>query len=80
MTVEVIKSRVCKEDIRFGTGTFERQVGETQMQSCTEVYAAHIPIRDKNGKFTAENVEAALAEIVTINRLVNQKIIALTGS
>jgi hypothetical protein len=78
MTVEVVKSRVCKEDIKFGTGSFTRQVGETQMQSCTEVYAAHVPIRDKKGKFTAENVEAALAEVMTIARLVNQKIDALT--
>ena len=79
MPVEVVKSRVCKEDIKFGTGSFSRQVGETQVQSCTEVYAAHLPIRDRRGKFTADNVEAALSEIMTIVRLVNQKIAVLTG-
>ena len=79
MAIEVIKSRIGKEDIKFGTGSFTRQVGAAQNQTCSEVYAAHLPIRDTRGRFTAENVEAALAEIMTLVSLVNQKIVALTG-
>ena len=80
MSVEVIKSRIGKEDIKFGTGSFTRQVGSAQQQQCSEVYAGHIPIRDTRGRFTAENVEAALAEIATLVSLVNQKVEALAGS
>ncbi len=79
MPIEVIKSRVAKEDIQFGTGSFTRQTGPSQFQQCTELYAAHVPIRDSGGLFTAENVEAGLAEVMTIVSLVNQQIAALTA-
>ena len=79
MAIEVIKSRVAKEDIKFGTSSFTRQTGPTQYQQCSEVYAAHVPIRDSGGLFTAANVEVALAEIMTIVNLVNLRIVALTA-
>ncbi len=79
MAVEVVKSRIGKEDLKWGTGSFTRQTGANQSQQCSEVYAAHIPVRDSSGVFIAENVEAALAEVMTIVTLVNQKIEALTA-
>ena len=79
MAVEVIKSRIGKEDIRWGTGAFTRQTGANQSQQCSEVYAAHIPVRDSAGVFVAENIEAALAEVMTVVTLVNQKVAALTA-
>jgi len=80
MSVEVVKSRIGKEDIKWGTGKFTRQTGSSQNQQCSEVYAGHIPVRDSSGVFIAENVEAALTEIMTIVSLVNQKVEALAGS
>jgi len=79
MAIEVIKSRVAKQDIKFGTSSFTRQTGPTQYQQCTEVYAAHVPVRDAGGLFTAANVEAALAEIMTIVALTAQQVAALTA-
>lgn len=79
MPIEVIKSRIAKEDIAFGIGSFTKQVGPTQYQQGTKVYAGHVPIRDTKGLFVATNVEAALAEIKTIVSLTNQQVAALTA-
>lgn len=76
---DVIRSRIGAEDIKFGLGKFSRQVGVSTVQQVSEVNAGHVPIRDTKGLFTAMNVEAALAETMTMITLVNQKIAALVG-
>ena len=76
---DVLRSRIGAEDLKFGTGKFTRQVGESTVQQLSEVYAGHVPIRDTKGLFSAVNVEAALAEAKTMITLVDQKISALVG-
>jgi hypothetical protein len=76
---DVLRSRIGAEDLKFGTGKFSRQVGESTVQQVSEVNAGHVPIRDTKALFTAANVEAGLAEAMTMVTLVDQKISALTG-
>lgn len=61
MTIE--KGLIGKEDVSFGTGTFERKSNSGSLIPITKVNASHIPILDSGGKFLGETVEAALAEL-----------------
>ena len=76
---DVLRSRIGAEDLKFGLGGFTRQIGKSAVQQLSEVNAGHVPIRDTKALFTAANVEAALAEAMTMITLVDQKISALTG-
>ncbi len=76
---DVLRSRIGKEDLKFGLGTFTRQIGASAVQQLSEINAGHMPIRDTKALFSGANVEACLAEAMTMITLVDQKISALTG-
>jgi len=76
---DVLRSRIGAEDLKFGLSSFTRPIGASAVQQLEEINAGHVPIRDTKGLFAAVNVEAALAEAMTMVTLVDQKISALTG-
>jgi len=62
MTIE--KGLLGKEDVNFGTDTFQRKGQSGTLIPITSVNAAHLPIADAAGKFTGADVETALQECV----------------
>jgi len=67
MTIE--KGLIGKEDMEFGTGSFNRK-GQTGFDiSLSKVNASHVPIIDSGGLYTAADVDGALQEIRTTTLL-----------